>query len=390
MVKKPRQATESCVTSLISGPGGSFVLGLCLSILLFASESALGGEPSQGGDAEALLKKMQDALFEAPSVSTEVAATERMTVRELDSLDHFEGGLIVTKDGRSRIRHIRVQHRGTPNESKSRTELVSDGKRVGVLFQINVDLDQEKWSVREAPRAWREDLLRGFALLGLTGGFQVGLTIDLSKEGSSVSLSTVRLGIPREVRIEDSQSNDTHAVVMYTITPESGAGPTHHCTVWIDRRTGLPSKRTIQYAIKIRKYLRTETYKTWDLAGKLDGAQFKIPDQSETDETKRVRTRAVIGRLGGAVEAFKKAHGRYPEQLEYLINRPQYVTTDTWPREGYLGGHNDLKDGWGRRLIYRVPGSNGRPFDLGSFGAKWEEGGSGIDEDVWYGGRSDK
>lgn len=71
-------------------------------------------------------------------------------------------------------------------------------------------------------------------------------------------------------------------------------------------------------------------------------------------------TRAMIAQLRGQVDVFKLNQGRYPERLEELV------------RVGYL--HEMPVDGWGRPYAYRVPGPDGRPFEVLSWGADGKEG----------------
>jgi general secretion pathway protein G len=94
-------------------------------------------------------------------------------------------------------------------------------------------------------------------------------------------------------------------------------------------------------------------------------------------------TEAILKQVGSQLEMFRLTHGRYPERLMDLVQKPVYVESDSWPKGGYL---KDLPvDGWGREFVYRVPGTDGRAFDLFSVGTD----GSGKDDpstELWYHG----
>ena len=65
--------------------------------------------------------------------------------------------------------------------------------------------------------------------------------------------------------------------------------------------------------------------------------------------------------------------GAPPERLDALLTQPPGST-------GWMGPYaseKDLKDGWGRPLIYHQPGKQSA-FDLGSYGYDAREGGEGL------------
>lgn len=74
------------------------------------------------------------------------------------------------------------------------------------------------------------------------------------------------------------------------------------------------------------------------------------------------------------VELFKADHNRYPERLEDLVHRPDYIDQKAW--HGY---RDEVPvDAWGRPYLYRVPGTRGR-FDIISLGEDGKEG----EDDLW-------
>ncbi len=82
-------------------------------------------------------------------------------------------------------------------------------------------------------------------------------------------------------------------------------------------------------------------------------------------ETAKLRTSEfAVKDVAGDVERFKFQHQRYPELLEHLVFRPDYV-----PAEGWQPFRSEIpQDAWGRRLLLSVPGTDGFPFDVVSLG----------------------
>lgn len=81
------------------------------------------------------------------------------------------------------------------------------------------------------------------------------------------------------------------------------------------------------------------------------------------------------------IAQFKMDQDRYPDKLLDLVVRPAFALTKPWPEKGYsLGVPKDAFDFY---LTFRIPGTEGEPFDLVSLGADNLEGGTGPDEDVW-------
>ena len=65
--------------------------------------------------------------------------------------------------------------------------------------------------------------------------------------------------------------------------------------------------------------------------------------------------------------------------MRLLINLLQQKLDAGWLCEG---GYP--KDSWKNDIQYVVPGKDGHPFDLYSFGADGKEGGEGNDADIYY------
>lgn len=87
--------------------------------------------------------------------------------------------------------------------------------------------------------------------------------------------------------------------------------------------------------------------------------------------------------VGQSLGFYQLDVGNYPstkEGLAVLWEAPD--GNDLW-NGPYVRDARQLKDPWGRDLIYRSPGEKGA-FDLLSYGADGAEGGSGDDKDIRY------
>lgn len=92
--------------------------------------------------------------------------------------------------------------------------------------------------------------------------------------------------------------------------------------------------------------------------------------------------RIQIESLSQALDLYRLDVGAYPTQaqgLQALVTRPAEARRWNGP---YLKGDSAPLDPWGRPYVYRVPGSNGRDYDLYSLGADGAEGGEGENADV--------
>lgn len=96
-------------------------------------------------------------------------------------------------------------------------------------------------------------------------------------------------------------------------------------------------------------------------------------------ETRWKMTKVRIKDVEKAVEMFQMDNnGKYPEQLDDLMHKPSYAKK--WDRP-YL--KEEPLDFWDNKLHYQVPGTNGASFDIYSFGQDNQEGGEGVNEDIW-------
>jgi general secretion pathway protein G len=91
--------------------------------------------------------------------------------------------------------------------------------------------------------------------------------------------------------------------------------------------------------------------------------------------------RIQIASFENALDLYYLDANRYPttsEGLRALIERPGGTVAWTGP---YLKGDAVPNDPWGRPYVYRAPGEHG-PYDIMSYGADGQEGGTGADADI--------
>lgn len=88
-----------------------------------------------------------------------------------------------------------------------------------------------------------------------------------------------------------------------------------------------------------------------------------------------------LANIRSALQLFYVDVGRYPtesENLDVLVVIPSDGTNWHGP---YLENADGILDPWGRRFIYRFPGSTGA-FDLLSYGRDGKAGGTSEDSDI--------
>lgn len=106
-----------------------------------------------------------------------------------------------------------------------------------------------------------------------------------------------------------------------------------------------------------------------------------LPSQ---DKAMRVKAEADIATLNQALEMFRLDTATYPgaaDGLTALVNPPaDLMMPQNYRSGGYI---KELpSDPWGRPYQYRVPGSDGKPFDVYSLGADGQPGGDGENADI--------
>lgn len=87
-----------------------------------------------------------------------------------------------------------------------------------------------------------------------------------------------------------------------------------------------------------------------------------------------------VRNIASAINTFQLDVGRVPtasEGLQALVSQPPGVATWSGPYMERLP-----EDPWGNAYRYRVPGENGRAFDVLTLGSDNAEGGTGQDRDI--------
>jgi general secretion pathway protein G len=101
-------------------------------------------------------------------------------------------------------------------------------------------------------------------------------------------------------------------------------------------------------------------------------------------ETSKVQAaEAQIKMLRQAIETYRLDIGTLPttaEGLDALVKPPNDAVKPRW-KGPYLDDAVPL-DPWGNKYQYAVPGAEGRPYALYSYGADGKAGGEGVDADL--------
>ena len=105
-------------------------------------------------------------------------------------------------------------------------------------------------------------------------------------------------------------------------------------------------------------------------------ATMVIPNVfSNRDKAERQKVVSDLTALENALEMYRLENGRYPtteQGLEALVEKSRI---DPQPRSFPEGGYIRRlpADPWGNAYVYKVPGEDGKPFDLISYGPEGTE-----------------
>jgi general secretion pathway protein G len=103
-------------------------------------------------------------------------------------------------------------------------------------------------------------------------------------------------------------------------------------------------------------------------------------------QAKSVQAKAQIAKFKTALQLYHMDNGMYPTQeqgLEALCSKPTIPPVpEKYPEQGYLDAKHVPLDPWGRKYIYLVPGREGEPFEVISYGKDGEKGGTGENADI--------
>jgi general secretion pathway protein G len=103
---------------------------------------------------------------------------------------------------------------------------------------------------------------------------------------------------------------------------------------------------------------------------------------SYLSDSKVKTARIQIESLTSALDLYYLDNGSYPASnpgLAALVQKPGDATNWNGP---YLKGTTVPNDPWGRPYLYVFPGQHGNPYDIVSFGADGQEGGTQYAADV--------
>ena len=115
-------------------------------------------------------------------------------------------------------------------------------------------------------------------------------------------------------------------------------------------------------------------------------AVLVVPNVMGRGEKAKVDTTHItLKSVAGALDQYKLDNGHFPTMqeggLDALVQQP--VNAKNWLPGGYVKGGYP-KDSWDNDLQYNNPGSEGRAYDLYSFGADGKQGGEGNDAEIFY------
>jgi len=104
----------------------------------------------------------------------------------------------------------------------------------------------------------------------------------------------------------------------------------------------------------------------------------------QIDKSRVNAARAQLKMLDAALETFRMDSARFPttdQGLEALIIEP--ADARNYQPGGYLRERRVPDDPWGNPYLYEFPGQNNpHAYDIWSWGADGEAGGSGVDADI--------
>jgi general secretion pathway protein G len=106
----------------------------------------------------------------------------------------------------------------------------------------------------------------------------------------------------------------------------------------------------------------------------------------EPARAKVAAAKTQIEMLANAIEHYSMKHGGPPTQeqgLSALCRRPAVEPVpENYPPGGYIRSTKVPEDPWGNEYAYLVPGPEGHPFEIISYGADGEPGGEGLNADL--------
>ena len=103
-------------------------------------------------------------------------------------------------------------------------------------------------------------------------------------------------------------------------------------------------------------------------------------------EAKVTAATAQIRAFQSALQLYRMEQSVFPTQqqgLMALCRKPDTSPVpERYPDEGYLQSRNLPADPWGNQYVYLIPGPDGEPYEIITYGAGGEPGGSGEAADI--------
>ena len=98
---------------------------------------------------------------------------------------------------------------------------------------------------------------------------------------------------------------------------------------------------------------------------------------TQVDTAKITATKTNIKKIEQAIQLYRMETGQMPEKLRDLVKEPDDL-------RGWNGPYLDkeLKDSWDNKFEYLVPGNDGRPYEILSYGMDGREGGEKAAKDI--------
>ncbi len=105
------------------------------------------------------------------------------------------------------------------------------------------------------------------------------------------------------------------------------------------------------------------------------------------DEAKISTAKTQIKSLEQALDQYRRDSGAYPsteQGLQALVEKPNIGRIPKrYPPKGYIKGGKVPQDPWACDYVYTSPGTHGHEYEITSLGADCQEGGDGVDADIY-------
>jgi outer membrane lipoprotein-sorting protein len=207
-----------------------------------------------------------EKLFEAMETNLSKAKAQKL-VFEINSRDHrgplsLKGTLILANGNR-----LRLVFQGLNGDRPSKVTWVSDGKTMAIQTEIEGRTAKD---ARPAPDQLGEflagTLVRASLMSGINGAANRKLPdISALKPASFKMVGKEKIG-----------DKDANVIAFQMLTP--GAGNLMKCKVWLDPKTNLPLKRSLEVSRDGEELLRiAESDSEWELDPALAEDAFALP-----------------------------------------------------------------------------------------------------------------